>query len=221
MNRIILTLIVVAVMSIGLLRILYWRRKMIERHTTVADYLEKFNLFVAKDDKELKVYSSLLYDSDKIQNILGSYGICDLRPPFANYVIRNYQIILNAIPEIKKQIEEPYRISNNILNHYIDLVTQSLIRYGGSSNEAIKEYNSDLKNPIKWFLEGVKFIVSLPIEFLLQVGLINENSASKVRGSYIVKIISALVTIVGFASAILGIIVGWDDFIKIINKIIL
>lgn len=192
---------------------------MLERHNDVADYLEKFNLFIEKDDKDSKVYSSLLFDSDKIQNILGSFGICDLRPPFANYLIKNYQIILNAIPEIKKEIEEPYRISNNILRHYADLVTQSLIRFGGSSSEAIKEYNSDLKNPIKWFLEGVKFIVSSPVEILLQIGLINEYSASKVRGSYIVKFVSAIVTLVGFLSAILGIIVGWESFWEIIKKI--
>ena len=218
MSRIIIILIVIGIMSIGLLRILFWRRKMLERHNNVADYLEKFNLFIEKDDKDLKVYSSLLHDSDKIQNILGSFGICDLRPPFANYLINNYQIILNAIPEIKKEIEDPYRNTSNSLKHYIDLVSQSLIRFGGSSSEAIKEYNSDLKNPIKWFLEGVKFIISLPVEILLQIGLINEHSASKVRGSYIIKIISAILALVGFVSAILGIIVGWENFLEIINK---
>jgi hypothetical protein len=218
MSRVIIILLVFGIIVIGYLRLSYLKRRLFKEHNIVADYLEKFNLFIEKEDKDLTVYSSLLFDSDKIQNTIGNFGICDLRPPFANYLIKNYQIIINAIPEIKKELEDSYRISNKSGQNYIDLVTQSLIRYGGSSSELIKEYNSNLKNPIKWFLEGIKFVISLPIEFLLQIGLISERSARKIKASYLLKLISGIVTLISFFAAIIGILVGWKEFLNIIKN---
>ncbi len=218
MSKVIIILFVFGIIVIGYLRLSYLKRRLFKEHNIVADYLEKFNLFIEKEDKDLTVYSSLLFDSDKIQNTIGNFGICDLRPPFANYLIKNYQIIINAIPEIKKELEDSYRISNKSGQNYIDLVTQSLIRYGGSSSELIKEYNSNLKNPIKWFLEGIKFVISLPIEFLLQIGLISERSARKIQASYLLKLISGIVTLISFFAAIIGILVGWKEFLNIIKN---
>ena len=46
-------------------------------------------------------YQWLKLNSSKMQIMMGSYGVATYKPPGANFMYNNYQVIVNGITEIK------------------------------------------------------------------------------------------------------------------------
>jgi len=65
---------------------------------------------------------------------------------------------------------------------------------------------------------GVRVVVGLPIYLLYWTGLIQYSSYSKIKSNIIIKFIGFLVGAIGFISAIVTIITGYEPFIEIIKK---
>lgn len=46
-----------------------------------------------------------MMNSSKMQTMMRSYGVASYKPPFANYMYKNYQLVINGIREIKDNFQ--------------------------------------------------------------------------------------------------------------------
>jgi hypothetical protein len=69
--------------------------------------------------------------------------------------------------------------------------------------------------------EGIRVIVGFPVYFLYWTNLIQYSSYSKIKSNIIMKIIGFLVGTIGFISAIVTIITGYEPFVEKIKEAIL
>ena len=66
-----------------------------------------------------------------------------------------------------------------------------------------------MNNPFIWFSEGVTLALSLPVQILGWFGVLGGAAVSGLTSNILFKGISALVALIGFASAIVGLATGW------------
>jgi hypothetical protein len=92
-----------------------------------------------------------------------------------------------------------------------------LLRVIGHFEEVHGQFVKELRNPIKWVKHGVQAVLSIPVVLLNWFGIIDENQASSIQGNRIFKVVSGIFSFVGFASAIVGLITGWDGFLVIVS----
>lgn len=163
-----------------------------EKHELMVEFRNRFIKFAVKyfDDGELdnKEYQWLLENVDEISSLLGGADTMTYRPAYANYVINNYQLLINLLPSF-----------NSSMGAHRDDATSAdsiLTRYSGSLGKRIAEQRKKLRNPINWLLEGVAIILSMPLLLLKQFGILSKNTYSTVRNSGVLRFISGLIALV-------------------------
>jgi len=77
-----------------------------------------------------------------------------------------------------------------------------------------------LKNPLIWFREGFREILSVPIFILSWFGIISNRTLNSIKNSLIYKVISGFIALVTLISGIVTIVVGYDQTIEFINRIL-
>jgi len=82
-----------------------------------------------------------------------------------------------------------------------------------------KSIQRELRNPIIWFREGIRQILSVPVFFLNWFGIISSRTLNSVKDSLIFKVVSGLIAFVTLVSGVVTIIVGYEDTLKFILKI--
>lgn len=66
--------------------------------------------------------------------------------------------------------------------------------------------------------EGIRWIVGLPVDVLQWAGLYSTGRSRKIKASVIFKAISNFIVFIGLISSIVTIVLGWDEFLEIINN---
>ncbi len=201
------------VIIIGFVNILFDHQKLIKKMNFASEYLTKFqqfkNLYTTNFDGE--TYYWLTYHVPKIQLQLGSFGIGGYQPPFANYIHTNYPIIINVLPEMRNGTADSSMING---------CEEALIRYIGFLEDYTEKSMNQMKNPLKWFLEGVKLIISSPFLVFYWLGLISLSCVEKIRNNYIFQIFSGFIALSELIASIITIIIGWEKFVNLIQKLL-
>lgn len=185
-----------------------------------VDYLNDY-FHRPHEEKADELFSYLIRNSQKAQKSLGKIGYVDYRPAFENYIMKNYPVIVNIVPSLRSNsVTNP--IFPNSKNNPIDdefLRINHLLQMGiGLCEEREDTIKKELRNPFILLKEGVQFIVTLPIVLMYWTGLIKYSTLNKVSNYFIVKLLNFLILIIGFLSAIVTLVTGWEPFIKITNK---
>lgn len=211
---------IVLLFVIGYFQLRAAKLYLIEKIAFLKEYRSKFiqlansvkfeSLFGVIDKLDSHNYTWLTLNALKIQTSIGMLGLIDYMPSFQNYVISNYQVIVNTIPKFR---------NNNIMRNDITMVDDTIIRSIGFFQEVFDRTENDSKNPFKWFQAGFKYILSLPLKLLVLFGLVSEERIDSIIGSSIYKFISGLVGLISFLSAIVTITTGWKPFVGIIKRI--
>jgi len=143
--------------------------------------------------------------------MIGTFGVMSYKPTFQNYMIHNYNIIINTIPKFREGPIESFDVNS---------VDDCLLRYLGHLEELSIDTQRNLRNPIIWFREGFKEIISIPIFLLNWFGIISNKRLSSIKASVFYKIITGLIAFVTLVSGIVTIVVGYDQTIEFIKRII-
>lgn len=175
-------------------------------------YFETYDRFNRSGDVHGELYVWLTMNVNKIQNMVGTFGVMSYKPAFQNYMIHNYNIIINTIPKFREGPIESFDVSS---------VDDCLLRYLGHLEELLKDTQKNLRNPIIWFREGFKEIISIPIFLLNWFGIISNKRLSTIKESVFYKIITGLVALVTLVSGVVTIIIGYDQTIAFMKRIIL
>ena len=198
-----------------------------ERLNFTRDYRNKFityvNSIVSNHTFDQKLYYELTSDVNKMQYELGADGVyAHLTDNLKGYSVKNYQLLINFLPETRNILND---INNIIMqNRYMQSIQSCddmFIRHIGTLNQLDEQIRKNLYNPFSNFAQGIRFFVSLPWLILNWFGFISIETKRKITGNFIIKLLNFLVTIVGFASNIIAICVGWEPFLLIIKKLIM
>ena len=191
------------------------------------DYRNKFityvNSIVSNHTFDQKLYYELTSDVNKMQYELGADGVyAHLTDNLKGYSVKNYQLLINFLPETRNILND---IDNIIMqNRYMQSIQSCddmFIRHIGTLNQLDEQIRKNLYNPFSNFAQGIRFFVSLPWLILNWFGFISIETKRKITGNFIIKLLNFLVTIVGFASNIIAIFVGWEPFLLIIKNLIM
>jgi len=192
-------------------------RKERRKHSNLSKFRDLFIEWCNSRCTDDQRYVEIIKLSPQIQGLMSEFGTITYRPPFANYVVNNWQIILNAIPEINEISKDPFTISGSRiytdrLNKYILMVEESLLRSIGNSENFTSEILSQMWNPLSMLFRGLKFVITLPFLVLAECGLLTSKAYNFILNSVIVKSISLAIFFIGFASSVVTITTGWDQF---------
>lgn len=198
-----------------------------ERLNFTRDYRNKFityvNSIVSNHTFDQKLYYELTSDVNKMQYELGADGVyAHLTDNLKGYSVKNYQLLINFLPETRNILND---IDNIIMqNRYMQSIQSCddmFIRHIGTLNQLDEQIRKNLYNPFSNFAQGIRFFVFLPWLILNWFGFISIETKRKITGNFIIKLLNFLVTIVGFASNIIAIFVGWEPFLLIIKNLIM
>ncbi len=217
--QIILSIIVIAL--IGWLQLIYKFRRANRKEKYAVEYLNKFKKYVESQGKDNDAYGWMIYESVKMQRQLGILGIMsNYKPPGANYMYRNYQVLLNMLPDLRRTLNSDLLVISSLVSDYVQILQEMLVRHLGVLDEEKKDIRSEILNPLKAFRSGIQFILLLPAYIVNWFGIATDSFLSRLSRNTLFKFLSGVVTIVGFVSAVVGLVVGWEDFITIIRSIL-
>lgn len=205
-----------ALCVVGLVSLLRSTNKVALELDFTVEYREKLHAFVEKND--FSTYSWLTLNANRMQEQMGSQGLMTYRPPFANHMIHNYPVVLNVLPEIRKCLADQL-LSQSLLNEYASLLDEALMRYQGSQIDRHLEAVALVKNPVVWLASGIRSVLAAPLWFLASAGVLPRWFALRIVGSGAYRVLSGLIATVGFVSAIVGLVTGWDQFAVILHKV--
>jgi hypothetical protein len=187
------------------------------------EFLAKFRTYFNSQGQDYESYSWLIHKSPRMQLEMGVYGkLAAFRPPYTNYVIQNYQMIVSIIPEIRKEFEDSPDFRNTrALHEYIALVQESLLRYHGILTDSCEAEQKRLKNPVIWLAEGVSWVLLFPIFIMSWVGLVGQASVRDVARSAIFRILAGIFTLIGVLGSVITITIGWNSFITTLRNLLI
>lgn len=214
-------LMVAGLITLGFIKRILLINKTIKDLNELNEYSEKFSEFVDNIDNnkgfDNKGYNWLVSKSDKIQNMLGGLGVIDYQ--YMGIYYKNIAVLLNYlgdIPSVKNSIFS----DGQLLGFQSQACQNSFIRFNGILNGFLEDYKKKLFNPFSCLAVGIRVIISLPFKILNSIGLISNDSVEKISNGFIIKILGGILSLITIFSAIISIIVGWEEFIKIIQKIL-
>ena len=189
---------------------------LIEKRDLLVDFRQRFVKFaVAYFDKGKmsdKEYQWLLENVDEVSSILGGADTMTYRPAFVNYVINNYQLLINLIPS--------FNSSMGVHRDDASSADSILARFIGTFNKYIEKSRKKLINPINWLTEGVATILSMPLFLLGQFGILGKNVYGKVRQSRLFGLLAGIIGLISTADAIYTIASGNSFTVEFIKKVL-
>src|SRR4051812_7601059 len=83
------------------------RGTLIERRDRAVEFHNRLGAFVEGHGRDAGSYDWLIQRSVGIQHQMGPHGyMAHFSPPFANYLVPNWAIVLNALPEIRRGLHD-------------------------------------------------------------------------------------------------------------------
>lgn len=213
---------ILAVFVIGFVQVRSRHKRVVEKIDFAGEYRNKFVEFTNKyfqtydrysrsGNLDGELYVWLTMNVSKIQSNLGTFGVMNYIAPFQTYSISNYQIVINTIPKFR---------DGSVKDFDTNSVDDCLLRYIGYLEEYSKNTLKNLKNPIVWFREGFREILSIPIFILNWFGIISNRTVNSIKDSLIYKVISGLIALVTLVSGVVTIIVGYDQTLEFVNRLL-
>lgn len=126
--------------------------------------------------------------------------------------------MLNMLSDLRSSIEND--ILMPVAYQYANTLQETLVRHIGCIEDNLKFYKKEIKNPFKCLLEGVREIIVIPAYVLSGLGIISKSFVYKLISSVFFKVISGFFTLVCILSAIVSLIIGWDEFVKKLTSIL-
>jgi len=220
LSRLYVVLILLGIVAVGVIRLISRCSKLAKNHAFAETYLKTLQQYVASQGQDNNAYSWLVRNSNKMQRESGYFGIIDYRPPASTYVIHNYQIILNMLPELRRSLNRSSLSGDYLSPEYSALLQETLIRHMGDTEERLEDTKKQLINPFVWLQEGVKGILLIPLSVVEWTGLTGPNVIARFSDSLFFRIVSGIVTLLGLVASAVSIVVGWERFISVIQRLL-
>ncbi len=183
------------------------------RKDRAVDFHNRLGDYWQSGGRDGSAYQWLTGRATKMQSEMGSHGIMGhMRPPFANYMIPNWPIVLNGLAEIQSSLASTL---TQQAAGYAQILKDSLVRYMGSLDDRIEQAESENDNVLIWFREGIQAIVRAPLYFLYWLGL---RSAPRLSPSKALRVATGIVSVITLFSTVISLVLGWQPFIELVRN---
>ncbi len=184
----------------------------------MTEFADLFMRYVNGGGQDEALYVELTKRISRMQRELGHHGVMAMyQPPFANYAFRDYQIIVNMLPEYRRAAKDEI-LRRNQAPQYADAMRDVLVRYSGSLQERESDVRGDLRSPLVWFREGVRAVLSLPLVALRELGILSPSLSASILGSGLLKVGTGVVALVTLIAGLVDILTGWAAAVALIHK---
>lgn len=218
MDRLLIAAAILGVCLIGLVKLRRQMSRVDEKSQFAVEFLEKFRTYINSRGENYECYGWMTYRSARMQTQLGRAGIFQsYRPPFSNVIHRNVPAIFTLLPELRNYLNDELLSRQDTAAQCASMLEDILLRHLGTledEGDAVVRY---LRNPFIWLTEGMRTIVALPVSLLGWLGILSANTARGFANSALVRLVAGFAALIGFVSAIVGLIVGWTDFVSIVR----
>ncbi|MCB0479948.1 MAG: hypothetical protein KDC83_00890 [Flavobacteriales bacterium] len=222
MIRLWIVLALVAILITGLITIVLEIKDYVGKSDFLIEFRNKYSelckgltssyngIMASVNKLDNKVYTWLTSHVNKAQRLMGIHGVLgSYIPPFGKVQIRNYEILINTLPQFRNGKLHPHDISG---------MDDALIRGIGHYEELIELLKKDLKNPFKWLQYGVRFYISLPLRILQWFGILPESSFYFLTHNFIFKLFAGVASLIGVIASIVGLVTDSVPFLEIVKK---
>jgi hypothetical protein len=221
MSRLNIVFLIISIMLMGFIRVIFFVRKIGQQDKFAEEFLEKLTNYVKSRGSDETSYIWMVYNSTKMQRDIGELGILKYKPAGASYFINDYEVIVNSLSELKRHYSDmTYSFLPRLANETAEMIRETLIRYLGDLDNSKKELIKKLMNPLYIFQEGIQSILLIPFYLFGIAGLGKVSNIYKLSQNKFFKLISGIVFIITFISAIVSLIAGWPAFINFIDRYI-
>jgi len=220
MTLLIVGIILLALFAVGSVSISSRLRTIADKRSFAIGFLSDLKTYWDSRGKDERSYLSMVHKSARLQSDLGRFGVFEMyNPPGADYAFHNYPAVLNMVPELRQWIAHEETLS--VVKPAQDLartLEESIVRYLGVLDRRENTLRGGARNPLIRPREGIGELILLPLRLLGWLGIISDPSAGLLEPSVLFRVISGVITLVGLASAVMTIVVGWSQFIEIVQR---
>lgn len=189
------------------------KNTLIDRRAFLVDYRNQFIEYANRSD--LKAYQFLNQHMSKAQKYMGAVGVLEkLRLPFENGYHLNVPVLamLSHIAT-NKENDLPY-------SDYSRMIDDALTRAVGDHEDVIERLAKKLRNPFYCFYVGFNAVFSLPFIAVSYMFTGENHIESNKVLRVMMKITATIVQALGLLSAVITIVIGWEDFLAIIRNLL-
>ena len=207
-------LFLAAVLLSGFATLLFGLRSVKKRDDFWNEYMNSLKSYLESNGGDFSSYAWMIENSMKMQRQMGVIGLFHhFRPAFSNDSYRNYPVLVNHLPKLHAVLTQRSNDFGNQAGQYRSQIIESMLRHRGEIKEERAAALNELKNPFAWFVRGISFVLAIPFFILKSFGILGATGMDAIASSRTFKLVAAFASIVGFASAIIGIVTGWDQFL--------
>lgn len=192
-----------------------------DRIEFTSDYQKKFAEYINKIlsnrtfDRDL--YYELTYSANAMQYELGEDGVlAAMKDPQAGLMYKNYQLLINCLPETKRINSSPAPEYYNTSICACEACEDAFIRHLGALDRQKENIRKGLFNPLSLFAVGTKVIIIFIL--LSWFGFVPIEKIDRAKNNMLVKLLNAILSLLGLAGTIISIVVGWNDFWNMVFK---
>jgi hypothetical protein len=212
-DRAILVFALALVLSLGLFGLIRGKTLVSEEIVFSEEFMHKLKAYVESSGRDYESYAWLTHRSSKMQKILGAYGVYpSYRPPYEDLLFLEYPVILNMLPKLRETLEDDVLSRGDLAHQYAVSLQETILRYVGVLEDKESEFFKSIRNPVVWFREGIRIIAALPLSILEWLGALSDRTVSSLISSKAFRFLTAFISLVGFVSAVMGIVLGWNQF---------
>lgn len=200
--------------------VLGWAAVRYELHTTInqlkltVDYHNRFMSFAdayAKGQGVPADYIWLAENQPAMSAELGGGGQLALyQAPFGRFAAANYSLLANTVARFATQTAGPDEVR---------MTGHLLITHGGVLRHRIKQLESTASNPLALVLQGVQFIIQLPLLLLVWSGLMRPSSFRSALESGSFRLLRFVVALAGVVAAVMTIVRGGAAFVDQLQRL--
>lgn len=197
-----------------------------ERAEKTAKFRDKFidlaNHYMQYHQVNAELYQDCIREVDDIQEELGYDGIiAEIVDPLKRVKMSNVQILVNAFPEMTSMVSQmdTYIIQVR-MSQYFQQCTDSMEKHIGRIGRIRDTELKRMWNPVFCFGRGIRRILSLPLDILFWLGILDAKTNRAFKGNTISRLLGKVATFIGFVSSVMSIILGWNEFARIISEIL-
>ena len=203
--------IFVAIALLGFVSFIRARHRLTARIELAYEFNAKLNSYAESQGRDRDAYAWLVHRSSKVQTQLGEMGLMTFKPPFANFQYRNYPVVLNFLPQLRREFESDFSPRGHA-DYYCTTMQECLIRYSGALEDASNVFMRSLRNPADWLREGARVLLAIPFSTLAWTGLLSQEVVAGMTKAKTFGVVSAVAALIGFTSAVIDITLGWEQF---------
>ena len=218
-SRLSAVLIIAALFGVG-----FWQfRRRLRKLDEMLSFTEEFGTYlkryVESRGNDGDAYNWLTHRSTRMQLQMGSTGVmAKYKPPGATYFISNVAIITNFLPELRQSFETAFL--DRIAYQTAQMIQDALLRHHGVLSDRREYLESQRRNPLNSFREGVRTVLEIPLQILGSLGALPARWIVAIGGSSLFNILAGVASLVTIVSGVVATILGWHEFWKIVRRIL-